>query len=114
SKIFERYKAALSKVDGLAFHQVPDYACNNHWMNLVQIDFSIYGGSKEKLIQNLADNGIQARPVWSLNHLQKPYSNQQSYRIENAVSLAENSLCLPSSSNLSNDDIDRVINLLNE
>ena len=114
SKIFHRYQAALSQVDGLAFHQVPDYARNNHWMNLVQIDFSIYGGSKEQLIQKLADNGIQARPVWSLNHLQKPYSNQQSYRIENALRLAGNSLCLPSSSNLSNDDIDRVINLLNE
>ena len=114
SAIFHRYQAALSQVDGLELHQVPDYARNNHWMNLVQIDFSIYGGSKEKLIQKLAENGIQARPVWSLNHLQKPYSNQQAYRIENAVTLAENSLCLPSSSNLSNDDIDSVINLLNE
>ena len=114
SQISHNYHAALSKVDGLTFSKVPGYAQNNHWMNLVQINSELYGRSKEIVIEQLAENGIQARPVWSLNHLQTPYIKRQTYRIKNAKSLVETSLCLPSSTNLSDEDIIRVVNLLDE
>ena len=64
-------------------------------------------------MKRLEDNGIQTRPVWKLNHEQKPYKEYQNYIIENANKLVAISLCLPSSSNLTNENIEKIINQLN-
>ena len=81
-------------------------------MNLLQIDSEVYGENREMLMQRLEENGIEARPVWALNHLQKTYKDYQSYKIERAEELVNNSLCLPSSTNLNNQDLNKVIDLL--
>ena len=57
----------------------------------------------------LRENGIQARPVWQLNHLQIPYQKFQNYKIENAQTLLVNSVCLPSGVNLSKKAINEII-----
>ena len=77
-------------------------------MNLLQIDTGIYGDDREDLMKRMEDNGIQTRPVWALNHEQKPYKDYQYYKIENAIKLVKNSLCLPSSSSLSVSQIKMV------
>ena len=97
-------------VGGLSISKSPDYADNNHWMNLLQIDSGIYRKDREELMKRLEENGIQTRPVWKLNHDQKPYKDCQYYKIETAKRLVEKSLCLPSSSNLRNEDISRIVN----
>ena len=107
-EIYDFYQSALEKIDGLSISKVPDYAENNHWLNLLQVDIGIYGENSEALMQRLDENGIQTRPVWSLNHEQMPYKNCQYYKIENAQKLVENSLCLPSSSNLTNVDLTKI------
>jgi len=48
-----------------------------------------------------------------LNHEQKPYKDCQYYKIEKAKKLVKNSLCLPSSSNLSNKNINKIVSVLN-
>ncbi len=111
-EITRQYRIALDEIDGLTLANVPDYADNNHWMNLLQIDSKIYCKDRELLMKRLEENGIQSRPIWRLNHIQKPYQNCQNYRIEEANNLVENSLCLPSSSNLIDQKIDKVINHL--
>jgi len=108
-EIFQRYQTALNDVDGLYIADVPDYADNNHWMNVLQIDSKVYGEDREMLMRRLEENGIQARPVWALNHLQKPYSVRQTYRIEQADKLVGMSLSLPSSVNISQEQFGKVI-----
>jgi len=111
-KIARQYQTALEKINGLSIADVPDYADNNHWMNLLQIDKEAYGEDREELMQRLDNNGIQTRPVWALNHLQKPYQDCQSYKIDRAEELVNNSLCLPSSTSLSDDQIYKVMDSL--
>ena len=113
-EITRQYRIALDEIDGLTLANVPDYADNNHWMNLLQIDKDAYGEDREELLWRLDENGIQTRLVWALNHLQKPYQSCQTYRVEKAEELVENSLCLPSSTNLSDEDLANVIAQLNE
>jgi perosamine synthetase len=103
--IHQQYIEALKAIEGLTMAKVPDYAENNHWMNLVKIDSDIYGEDRRSLMQRLIKNGIQSRPVWGLNHCQKPYQNCQSYKIEEAKGLVGKSLCLPSSVKLNHEDI---------
>ena len=110
--IFSQYKTAVENIAGLTMTGVPDYADNNHWMNMLQIDSESYGENMESLMQRLEKNSIQARPVWGLNHLQKPYMNCQNYRIKRAEELVSNSLSLPSSTNISKEDLDNIIEIL--
>lgn len=111
-KIFYQYQNALNGVDSLSIADIPDYANNNHWMNLLQIDSVIYGEDREAFMKKMEKNGIQTRLVWALNHLQKPYQNCRSYKAEKAEELVNSSLCLPSSTNLSDADLQRVLNHL--
>lgn len=112
-EIYNFYESALKNIDGLPISKVPNYSDNNHWLNILQIDNKIYCHDHETLMQRLEENGIQTRPVWALNHEQKPYVNCQNYRIDNANKLVENSLCLPSSLNLTNENLDRIVSQLN-
>ena len=111
-EIFFQYKTAFKNVDGLTIAEVPEYANNNHWMNVLQIDGATYGSDREGLMQRLEENGIQTRPVWGLNHLQKPYQDSQTYRIECAGKQVEMSLCIPSSASLTNNCIENIIEII--
>ena len=112
-ELFDYYRSAIEDIDGLSLSKVPNYADNNHWLNLLQIDSKAIGEDRETLMQRLEKNGIQTRPVWKLNHEQKPYKNCQNYKIEKANILVENSLCLPSSSNLTNENLEKIVSQLN-
>jgi len=109
---FARYKEAISDIDGLHLAEVPDYADQNHWFYSLQIDRDRYGRDREGLMENLASNSIQTRPVWELNHRQKMYRDDAIYDIENAMRLWEITLNIPCSVNLGADEIDRVIEVL--
>ena len=104
--------AGVKDINGLSIAAVPEYAENNHWINILQIDPEVYGRDRETLMSCLEAQGIQARPVWYANHIQKPFIKCQTYKMENAEKLIENSLCLPSSNQLKEDDILQIISCL--
>jgi len=91
---------------------VPDWADNNHWLNLLRIDLDVYGRDRESLMVDLREQSIETRPVWRPNHRQNPYRKCQTYKIERAEKLLETSLCLPSSGQMTNGDISKVIDCL--
>lgn len=105
NKIYRKYVEEVKEVDGLQMASVPTYANNNHWMNVLQIEGNICGREREMIMKNLKHEGVQTRPVWCPNHLQKPYRNCQAYQIERAGELIEKSLCLPSSIHLGEQEI---------
>ena len=109
-EIFNQYKFAVENIDGITLSIGPDYAENNHWLNLLQINTKICGCDRESIMNKFEENYIQVRPVWKLNHEQKPYHKCQSYKIEKAPELVSNSLCIPSNTNLTKLDINNVIN----
>jgi dTDP-4-amino-4,6-dideoxygalactose transaminase len=112
-QIYHQYVEAVKEIEGLRMAKVPDWAENNHWMNILLIDEFVYGKDRVTLISHLLDADIQTRPVWTLNHQQKPYRDCQNYRIERAEVLVYNSLCLPSSANLNDDNLNHVTTQLN-
>ena len=108
-EIYGFYQTAIENIEGLSLSIPPEYADNNHWLNLLQIDKKIYKEDREELMKRLEENAIQTRPVWKLNHEQKPYNDFQHYKIDWALSLVDKSLCLPSSSNLTVPSIEIII-----
>lgn len=112
---YNTYKEAIDTIVGLSLAEVPPYANNNLWMYPLQIDSKEYGKDKDQLRGWLEENGIETRPLWCLNHLQKPYRNCQSYKIERAFELLDKTLFVPCSVNLTSSEINSVIeNLRND
>jgi len=109
---YEFYKKEIDQILGLHLAEVPEYAENNYWMYALQIDGNIYGKNREELMSYLASYKIQTRPVWYLNHMQKPYKDCQSYKIEKAFELWKKTLNIPCSVNLKKQDIKRILEVL--
>jgi dTDP-4-amino-4,6-dideoxygalactose transaminase len=70
------------------------------------------GLSRDQVIQYLASNNIQARPIWGLINEQKPYLNSQAYKIEKAKHYWERVVNIPCSSNLLREDAQYVVDCL--
>ena len=104
-----RYKEKIMKIEGLNLVKTPPYAHNNHWMYALSIDTQHYSRDRDTLMTHLHKQGIQTRPVWYLNHLQKPYKYCQNYRIEKAYQMLENTLNIPCSVSLQEKDIAYVV-----
>lgn len=110
--IYEEYSSKLFNLEAVSLCKTPGYAKSNHWLNIIRINNSVDKQSIEELTQIFINSGIQVRPIWRLNHLQKPYSKCQSYLIENTLKLVSRSLCIPSSFNLSMNELNQVIDCL--
>ncbi len=111
-KTYQKYKKVINGITGLQIVEVPDYANNNYWMMSIQIDKDSYGKDRDQLITHLSNNNIETRPVWHLNHLQKPYENCTPYNIRKAEDLLSKTVCIPSSVNITEDQINSVIGAL--
>ena len=112
-QIYNSYVSLIDSIEGLSISKVPEYASNNHWINVLNIDNKKYQLDKESIMIKLEEHGIQTRPVWKLNHLQKPYNKFQSFKIDNAFKLVVQSLCLPSSLSLLEEEINKIAQILN-
>lgn len=108
----ERFAAELTGIEGLTLAAVPPYAHNNHWMYPLRIDAARYGRDRDGLWAHLHGHGIQTRPVWHLNHLQRPYKHCQAYRIEVAPRLVATTLMIPCSVGLRAEEIDDIVSKL--
>ena len=91
----------------------PDYAKNNNWMNIITIKSNKKIDLK-KIINDFEKKRIQIRPVWYPNHLQKPFKKYFRMNLSNTTKLINSSLCLPSSSNLSVNNLSKVCRELNQ
>jgi dTDP-4-amino-4,6-dideoxygalactose transaminase len=56
---------------------------------------------------------IETRPLWKPMHQQPVFANAKSYLNGNSDKLFENGLCLPSGSNLTEEEFDRIFKALN-
>ncbi len=111
-EIHKQYLDGFNNIEGISLLPQPNYVRSNYWLNVIIINNEKYKHSRNQLIDILRDNNIESRPVWYPNHLQKPYINNQNYKITKANNLVLNSLCLPSHNGLEKKDIDRVIKII--
>lgn len=109
---YEKYRTAITDIQGVSLAPVPDYADSNYWFYCLQVDSAAFGRDRDALMESLAGKGIQSRPVWVPNHLQTPYKNYRHYKIERAMALWQKTLNIPCSVNLTDGQINQVIEAL--
>jgi dTDP-4-amino-4,6-dideoxygalactose transaminase len=105
------YLEALKDIAAIGFLTEPDGYFSNRWLTCILVNpaLSSKGITRETIRLALEKENIECRPLWKPMHLQPVFSNYPFYGDGTAEGLFENGLCLPSGSNLSQDDLDRVV-----
>ena len=106
--IFDFYKEKLSDIKEIKFvDDVPGFY-SNRWLTtiLFKKDAAI---NRESMRLHLLKDNIESRPLWKPMHLQPVFKKYQVF--ENGISedLFDRGLCLPSGSNMNEEDLMRVI-----
>lgn len=109
---FTFYREALGDLPGLTFMPEPVYSRSTHWLTCVLIDPKAFGASSEQIRETLAADNVEARPVWKPMHLQPVFAGCECFGGEVSADLFERGLCLPSGSNLTRADLERVATLV--
>lgn len=107
-----RYAHALAGVPGITFVAAPEDTAPNCWFYSILVDEDAFGMDREGLMQRLSRMGIQTRPLWLPIHLQEPYAGCPVVAPERAVWYWSRLLNLPCSSDLTADDVDRVVDAI--
>jgi dTDP-4-amino-4,6-dideoxygalactose transaminase len=79
------------------------------WLTCLTIDPQAFGADREQIRLALAEAQIEARPVWKPLHMQPVFKDSECFGGEVAEDLFDRGLCLPSGSNLSDEELNRVI-----
>lgn len=96
------YKQLFENLSQVTIHQEPsENFISNHWLTVIQLaSFE----QREALRLHLEKYNIESRPVWKPMHLQPLFQDNLYFGDDLADKLFDNGLCLPSGSNLSEED----------
>lgn len=106
----ELYFNTFKDNDQITFLKEPDGHFSNRWLSCVLLD-SIE--TREGLRLALEKENIESRPLWKPMHQQPVFKDAPNYLNGVSDELFKRGLCLPSGSNLSNEELDRVISAIN-
>ena len=110
---FNFYKSNLSAIKGVSFidEPGPEYF-SNRWLTTIIIDPAVAGTDREQVRLTLEKDNIETRPLWKPMHLQPVFSSYPAFVNGVSEKLFNNGLCLPSGSNLTNEDKERILKCL--
>ena len=105
---FETYSLALGNLPGIEFMPEAEFGRATRWLTCLTIDPQAFGADREELRLALDRIKIESRPVWKPLHLQPVFAGCESIGGAVAEDLFTRGLCLPSGSNLTSEDLQRV------
>ena len=112
---FDFYKSKLKNISGIEFMDEPSGYFSNRWLTTILIDTQKTNGvSREDVRLTLERENIESRPLWKPMHLQPVFKECEAYTSGVSNQLFENGLCLPSGSNLTQPELERVVGLIKE
>ncbi len=111
-KNFEFYKNAFSSIHEIQLGEEPgtNYF-SNHWLTAALINGSAV--TREDIRLALVEANIDCRPLWKPMHLQPIFEKAPYYGNGTSDSLFEKGLCLPSGSNLTETELNKVVSIIN-
>ena len=114
-KMHDFYQAYFADKKGVTVFREPnsDYY-SNHWLTSITINPTIAGKSREDLRLFLEQHHIESRPLWKPMHLQPVFEQNPYYGGTVSETLFNDGLCLPSGSNLTDAERNRITELVRE
>ncbi|WP_299408953.1 aminotransferase class I/II-fold pyridoxal phosphate-dependent enzyme [Acaryochloris sp. IP29b_bin.148] len=111
---FETYYQALGTLPGLKFMPEAAFGKATRWLTCLTVDPEQFGCDREQIRLALADHHIESRPVWKPLHLQPVFAEAECMGGAVAEHLFQRGLCLPSGSSLTDEDLQRVIQVIQD
>lgn len=103
------YLDIFKNIEGITVFQAASESYANYWLSAIIVDESKTNGiTREHLRLLFEAENIETRPLWKPMHLQPVFANSPYYGAKTAESLFEKGLCLPSGSNLTDMERDRI------
>ncbi len=113
--IYQQYYNKLKGIKGITLLDEPAGYFSNRWLSTILIDPMQTGGiTRETLRLALDEENIESRPLWKPMHLQPVFKDNPFYGNGTSEKLFENGLCLPSGSNLTADDMQRIFRVIDK
>ncbi len=107
---FFYYLERLGDISGIEFSVEPNNKYfSNRWLTTIIIDPSVAGATRNDLHSFMEKRNIETRPLWKPMHMQPVFSDCPAYLNGVSEELFEKGLCIPSGSNLSEGDLERVV-----
>jgi len=109
-----RYRDYFNRIAGIQFQNEPnDDYFSNYWLSAILVNPDETGGiTREDIRLSLEAENIEARPLWKPMHMQPVFEGCLFYGDGTSARLFDQGLCLPSGSNLSMNDFERVFAVL--
>ena len=106
---FDIYRQGLGDLPGVEFMPEADFGTSTRWLSCLTFEPNVAGINREQIRLQLLEQQIETRPLWKPMHLQPVFANCECINNGVAEDLFQKGLCLPSGSNLTNNDLERVI-----
>lgn len=106
---YEFYVNAFKNNDNIVFLQEPPGYFSNRWLSCILLKSE---STREGLRLALEKENIESRPLWKPMHQQPVFKRAPRYLNGVSDELFEKGLCLPSGSNLTNLELNRVVNTI--
>ncbi|MBZ4373698.1 aminotransferase class I/II-fold pyridoxal phosphate-dependent enzyme [Corallococcus sp. AS-1-6] len=106
------YAEAFRDLPGIDFMPEAPWGRHTRWLTTLTIDPEAFGADREAVRTALEREDIEARPVWKPMHLQPVFAGFARRRGSVAEDLFRHGLCLPSGSNLTRRELERVVEVV--
>lgn len=107
------YKDVFSNIDAVnLFSEASSDFFSNHWLSSITIDKKVTTRTNQELMAAFTEENIETRPLWKPMHLQPVFNDCQYYGETVSEELFTAGLCLPSGSNITNDDKNRIYEVI--
>jgi dTDP-4-amino-4,6-dideoxygalactose transaminase len=109
----ELYRSFLSDIPEISFLSEPDERYfSSFWLTTILVNGAGKNFTRETIRLKLNEDNIESRPLWKPMHMQPVFRQMPSYTNGVSEKLFELGLCLPSASNLTMQDIERVVKII--
>ncbi len=99
----------------IQFQVEPEGHYSNRWLTCILVDPFLNNGLTREVIRiSLEEDNIESRPLWKPMHQQPIFSASKAYLNGVSDKLFEDGLCLPSGSNLTDEEFERIFNSLDK
>jgi len=116
---YERYHNYFQKWNeqgmDIGFQEEANGSFSNRWLTAILVNPKTNNGlNRESIRLALEEDNIEARPLWKPMHLQPVYHKAPYFGGQRAEHLFDTGLCLPSGSNLTSSNFERIFKVLNK
>lgn len=108
--IFEFYKRELDKLDGIEFMPINEWNEPNYWLSCITLSGKV---RPIDIMEALEKENIESRPIWKPMHMQPFFEKYDYVGRDVAEKLFKNGACLPSDTKMRDEELERIVNIIN-